>query len=429
MNRGKFLATALLGSLALSGVASAETQKFSYEYDVYGNLYGFGKMGFNNAGINKAAGKYPTDRWASVAVDLYAKGSLEGLLYGIGGMIATPFWDPNRISYPYINGTNKPNFSKSTFNGSNDAIDYHYYVLSMAYLGYKYNNEYLGAQAKIGRFDDHGLDWFGGFAEGAELRIGNDLAKLQVNFITRRGLAYNEWLYDFYWTDGAAGSKSWHIATSIEFSLAGINFKPQFWYRKNDWAAPGLSGSYSFGDELKSTTTLHSLFVSSHKTGVNTYKNGTSKRLATVLIVKEDLSYAGWNFGGGIWKNFGNVRPAVGSYGNKSGLDLFTSSAFGFNEWAQNDINGYNAITGWLYAGRSYGTFSWNLLARATAARESYEQSIALNLGYKATENLNLGFKIEWFNDVTRPYKHGIDGIGRVQNDRSHAFVMLDYKL
>ncbi|RAX53069.1 hypothetical protein CCY99_06800 [Helicobacter sp. 16-1353] len=450
MGKAKVAKKLLISSVVGCGVVASGASAF--DYDVYGGAYMFSKIGFNNVKVNENTGKYPTDSWASIALDLNIKGSfVDGFTYGLGGMLSAPVWDPYQASYAYING----NARHSLNNNSNDEIGYRYYVLATAYLGYQFKNDTIDVGIKAGRFDDLNTDWFSGFGEGVKLWAGNDLIKFQFNWITRRAFAYNEWFYDFY-SVGKADKWDYNrdfLVGAFDINVGDFNIKPQVWYHRNDYIAPGLNLGYTFDNGIVSAkTSAYSLFILSHKNlanGVGMYRNGTDNKLSTILIVKEDISHMGWDFGLGVRKNWGNPRgnSGMGQHGNPSGLDDWTASAgtkdfWGFDAWALNDINGWNAFTGWLSMGKAYESFDWNIIARVTTAKESDEQSIALNMGYNATEVIRLGLKLEWFNDISKrfervngvnlpsgnPYSAELQSIDKVRNDRSHAFLTFEYK-
>ncbi len=430
--------------LGLVSVSIITTSAFGFDYNVYGGAYAFSKIGFNNVKYNEATGKFPTDSWASIALDLNVKGSfVDGFTYGLGGMLSAPVWDPNNASFAYINGVTY----NSQNNGSTQSIDNKYYVISTAYLGYEYKGDFVDFGIKGGRFDDHGLDWFSGSSEGAQIWLGlSDAVTIQLNWVNRRGITDNGWLYDFYYVGkGFNGDKNRQfIIGSIDINIAGFNIKPLVQYHTYDYIAPGLNLAYTFDNGLfNAKTSIYSLFAFSQKAGDNLYRSGDDKRLGTILIVQEDVKHLDWNFGAGIWKVFG-YTGGLGTYGNPSGvLDLWTSSAtpdrsgeyegngINFDGWALNDINAKNAFTFWLYFGQDYGSFDWRILGRITTAKTSDEQSIALQLGYDIVENVNVGLKLEWFNDISKAYERvdnsTITKSGKIRNDRSHAFVTFAY--
>lgn len=431
--------------LAVLGATLGAQGALAFDYDVYGGAYAFSKIGFNNVKENTDTGKYPTDSWASIALDLNIRGSfVDGFTYGLGGMLSAPVWDPYQASYAYINGNARHSLNPV----SNREINYRYYVLSTAYLGYEYKSDAVSFGLKAGRYDDHGLDWFSGFSEGTHFYVGNDLVKFQFNWVARRGLAYNEWFYDFYFIgkDDKYDFNRYFLIGSLDVNIGGFNIKPQVWYHRNDYIAPGLNLSYKFDNGIiSSTTSIYSLFVLSQKSyseSGNLYRNGTDDRLGAILIVKEDIEHMGWKFGLGIWKNFGNPdgNSGIGRHGHKAGIDEWTASAgtstfAGFDAWALSDINSYNAFTGWLYAGKSYGAFNWNILARATTSKPSDEQAVALSMGYNFTEQISVGLKLEWFNDISKKFERTgyaqdyplLAEANKIRNDRSHAFVTFAY--
>ena len=427
--------------ISLFGAMIINSGLNAFDYDFYGGAYTFSKVGFNNVKENKETGKYPTDSFASIALEANVKGSfVEGFTYGLGGMLSAPVWDPYQASYAYINGTAR----NSLGNNSNEEIGYRYYVLSTVYLGYQYKNNGVDFGIKAGRYDDHGLDWFSGSSEGVHIWIGSDNVKFQANFVNRRGLAANQWFNDFY----SVGKKDkndynrYFAIASLDMRFGGFGLKPQVWYHRNDYIAPGIDLFYDYkGDSFSAKTSIYSLFVLSHLKEGNIYRNGTDNKLSTILIAQEDMSYDAWNFGAGIWKNWGNPdgNSGIGRHGNKAKIDAWTASAgtstfMGYDAWALTDVNSENAFTGWLYFGQGLGDFKWELLGRVTTSKSSDEQSLALNLGYQVTEQINLGLKLEYFNDISKPYERaGLadwanQNLGNISNDRSHAFLIAEYR-
>lgn len=413
----------------------------AFDYDFYGGAYAFSKVGFNNTKENSATGKYPTDSFASIALEANVKGSfVEGFTYGLGGMLSAPVWDPYQASYAYINGTAR----RSLGNESNEEIGYRYYILSTAYLGYQYRYKNIDLGIKAGRYEDHGLDWFSGTSEGGHIWIGNDNIKFQANFVNRRGLAANQWFNDFYYVGkgGISDYNRYFATASLDMKFDEFGLKPQVWYHRNDYIAPGLDIFYNYkNNSFSAKTSIYSLFVLSHLKEGNIYRNGTDKKLSTIIIAQEDMSYDIWNFGAGIWKNFGNPNgnSGIGRHGNKSKLDVWTASAgtstfMGYDAWALNDVNSYNAFTGWLYLGQGIGDFNWEVLGRVTTSKNSDEQSLTLSLGYQVNAQVNLGLKLEYFNDISKPYERTGLGewanpnLGNISNDRSHAFLIAEYR-
>lgn len=416
------------------GVLGLYTSSISaFDYDFYGGAYAFSKIGFNNK-IDLDQGKYPTDSWASIGLEANVSGSfVEGFTYGLGGMASAPVWDKTfNGEYPsraYINGTAR----NSVGNDLNDLRN-NYYFISMAYLGYEYKAKGLNIGIKAGRYLDHGLDWFSGSSEGAHVWAGNDNMKFQINFVNRRGLAFNQWFNDFYTIgkNDTFNAPRYFIIGAFDINFGNFGIKPQVWYHRNDYIAPGVNAFYQYnGDDFSAKTSLYSLFVLSHKNTANTYLNQTDKRLGTILIIQEDMSYSNWDFGAGIWKTFGNPdgNSGIGRHGNLAKIDVWTSSAFTFGTdgWALSDVNSKDAFTLWLYGGQKLGDFTWELLGRATTSRNSNEQSLALNLGYNVTKQITLAAKLEYFNDLSKNDLPAYVGKSSVANDRSHIFLSAAY--
>ena len=416
----------------------------AFDYDFFGGAYAFSKIGFND-NLDLANGKYPTDSWASIGLEANVAGSfVEGFTYGLGAMLSAPVWDKTyRGEYPsraYINGTVR---RSSNGNQLNDTRN-NFYFISLAYLGYEYKNDILSTGIKAGRYLDHGLDWFSGSSEGAHLWIGNENIKFQLNFVNRRGLAYNQWFNDFYIINSDINSANYatryFIVGAFDLKFDNFAIKPQIWYHRNDYIAPGINAFYEYkGESFSAKTSLLSLFVLSHKTAQNTYKyiNGTNKRLGAILILQEDMAYNNWSFGGGVWKNFGNPNGnnKIGTHGSLAKIDVWTSSAFTFGTdgWALNDANAEDVFNLWLYGGHKINDFKWEVLGRITTSRASNEQSLALNLEYNLTKQIILAAKLEYFYDLSKNDLGEIRKLGfpinksSVANDRSHIFLSAAY--
>ena len=210
---------------------------------------------------------------------------------------------------------------------------------------------------------------------------------------------------------------------------------------KDEWLAEAyMETDYTKLTENDFQININNYLAHQIKEG-NIYRNGTDNKLSTILIAQEDMSYDAWNFGAGIWKNWGNPdgNSGIGRHGNKAKIDAWTASAgtstfMGYDAWALADVNSKNAFTGWLYFGQGLGDFKWELLGRVTTSKSSDEQSLALNLGYQVTEQINLGLKLEYFNDISKPYERaGLadwanQNLGNISNDRSHAFLIAEYR-
>lgn len=142
----------------------------------------------------------------------------------------------------------------------------------------------------------------------------------------------------------------------------------------------------------------------------------------------------------GIYKNFGSANSHIGTYGNPLGIDQWTASVYDKGP-SLNDITSRNAFSVWLSGGGAHGnevgTFSWEILGRYTTAPRSDEASVALFLNQRFNNGFALGLKLEWFSDTTKAgytiydknvltYDKNVLTKNRT-DDRSHAFVTLDY--
>lgn len=134
----------------------------------------------------------------------------------------------------------------------------------------------------------------------------------------------------------------------------------------------------------------------------------------------------------GVYKNFGTANAHIGTYGNPLGIDQWTASVYDVGP-SLNDITARNAISVWLSGGGAHGfevgTFSWEILARYTQSPRSDEQSVALFLSQAFKNGFAVGLKLEYLRDTTKAgYTiYGTELSAKRTDDRSHAFITLDY--
>lgn len=412
----------------------------AFDYKVSGSAETFTKWGFNNASPDNGA-TAPTDSWTSLFSQLNLKADLgAGFEFGLGGSLAGLAFDSTQDYGPYArNGLSAvqssyfgPNFDKITKNNGPTN-----YMIQNAYLAFDSKHFYL----KAGRYESGKVgEWFSGYNQGAEGYVQAGAFKLWGFWSNRRGFAYNNWFYDFYRVHGL---KQDIFGAGIDLTFGGFKTSIFSYYVDSKVTAPGVSLTYDTNPNFelsgfRSLTRVRTLFPQANDVYIANNVSGRDwgeiNKSSVTLWVDQRFDIDNFNFGVGIYKNFGNANELIGRYGNPvlSVVDFWTASAYDIGQ-SLSDMIGKDAFTGYGYFGATYGAFNWQVLARGTNSPRSAEQSVALNLGYKIREDFKVGGKIEWFSDTTKagysiPYaQNGGSSILQENrtDDRSHIFFYM----
>ncbi|MFC3867187.1 outer membrane family protein [Helicobacter equorum] len=417
----------LFGLVLVCGSAQA------FDYVVSGSAETFTKWGFDNGVPNVAIGRAPTDSFTTLFSQLNLKTDLgSGFAFGLGGSLAGLVFDSTQGFADDGYSFNASPVQASYFGYSWDKNRVQNYMIQNAYLSYESTHLYL----KAGRYQSGKVgEYFSGYNQGAEGYIQSGAFKLWGFWSNGRAFAYNQWFLDFYRVHGL---KKDIFATGIDLSFGGFKTSVFSYYVDSKVIAPGVSLTYDTNTDFqlfgfRSLTRVRTLFpqaLSSFDGGMSGRDWGVINASSATLWINQHFDVNTFNFGVGIYKNFGNANELIGRYGNPvlSVVDFWTAGAYDIGQ-SLSDMVAKDAFTGYGYVGATYGAYNWQVLARGTNSLRSAEQSVALNLGYEIREDFQVGGKIEWFSDTTKAGYNPFAGVGvgspleeNRTDDRSHIF-------
>ncbi len=326
---------------------------------------------------------------------------------------------------------------------------------------YMLHNAFIDFQStyfnlKGGRYESD-KDYHSGYTQGisADLHFNatpNDEIKFWWFSSWGRALADSQWFLDFYAVKLGAdegntgihsGGMDYKHDSIVENdgikSGASVLFRPWTQFYAGLFNASGGKLEYHqyFGNGygIRLTAQGYALNLVGNKEVNDSSQNGEKvDRLSGNLNAILKVFMFDYNVRLGVYKNFGSAGYHIGTYGNPVGIDQWTGSVYDSasggdassskeNAHALNNITARNALTAYLSGGGAHsfeiGTFKWEILGRYTSAPSSDEASVALLLRQIFNLGFTLGLKVEWLNDKNKIQKR--------TDDRSHAFVMLDY--
>ena len=308
---------------------------------------------------------------------------------------------------------------------------------------------------KGGRYESD-KDYHSGYTQGFSVDLHfnptpNDEIKFWWFSSWGRALADSQWFLDFYAVKLGADEKNIGIHSGgMDYkhdsivendgikSGASVLFRPwtQFYASLFNAAGGKLDYQHYFGNGYGVGLTIqgYALNLIGNKNVVKTGLSGNRiDKLSGNLNAILKAYMFDYNVRLGIYKNFGSANSHIGTYGNPLGIDQWTASVYDKGP-SLNDITSRNAFSVWLSGGGAHGnevgTFSWEILGRYTTAPRSDEASVALFLNQRFNNGFALGLKLEWFSDTTKAGYTIYGNTALTKNrtdDRSHAFVTLDY--
>lgn len=439
-----------------------EGEKFSLIYT--GWVESFSKIGFNNQSIDASLGKYPTDSFSAMVGSFGLKSELKSqiqtLKAGLSVTAGALVYDSSSESYPGGTGSVMNEYI-GMWEGfdlrGKSGVKRHYYVVNNAYLGYELK---LGAKSgfylKGGRYESS-AEYMSGYTQGFE--VGLNLGNLKLWWFSSygRAFAYGQWLVDFYAPRGYVDSGGKFIHNGIHafkatYSFLGLDIIPAVYFSKGTYIAPIIEARYDSkrdfdGKGFRSQTTVHFMNPLHESRVVGNYRYGDLVgKEAQTLYIKQRFDINQYNFGLGLYKNFGNANAYIGTIGNPLSLDLWTTTAYDLGRNIS-DMIGKDAITPFVFVGGKHfdNRFSWNLISRYSDSRRSEEASIAGSLSYALGGGLSVGVKLEWLRDTTKAgYRVGSNGSDSINgvagangdtkstpkrtDDRSHSFIWVRYE-
>ncbi len=326
---------------------------------------------------------------------------------------------------------------------------------------YMLHNAFIDFQStyfnlKGGRYESD-KDYHSGYTQGFSVDLHfnptlNDEIKFWWFSSWGRALADSQWFLDFYAVKLGADKKNTGIHSGgMDYkhdsivendgikSGASVLFRPWTQFYAGLFNASGGKLEYHkyFGNGygIRLTAQGYALnLVGNKEVNDLSLKGEKVDKLSGNLNAILKVFMFDYNVRLGVYKNFGSSGYHIGTYGNPIGIDQWTGSVYDKasggdasssknNAHALSNITARNALTAYLSSGGAHtfeiGTFKWEILGRYTSAPSSDEASVALLLRQIFNLGFTLGLKVEWLNDKNK--------IKKRTDDRSHAFVMLDY--
>ena len=437
-------------------------------FDYSGHLATFNKFGFNNKKVDNSKDIYPTESFTTIfgKVDtIYdfkpyihsdaIKVFKIGLGMGANGLAYdSTKKDGQSGIYSSGSGLNRNYVGAWQGNGKvgGSGGSERNYMLHNAFIDFQ--STYFNL--KGGRYESD-KDYHSGYTQGisADLHFNatpNDEIKFWWFSSWGRALADSQWFLDFYAVKLGAdegntgihsGGMDYKHDSIVENdgikSGASVLFRPWTQFYAGLFNASGGKLEYHqyFGNGygVRLTAQGYALNLVGNKEVNDSSQNGEKvDKLSGNLNAILKVFMFDYNVRLGVYKNFGSAGYHIGTYGNPVGIDQWTGSVYDKasggdasssknNAHALSNITARNALTAYLSSGGAHtfeiGTFKWEILARYTTAPSSDEASVALLLRQIFNLGFTLGLKVEWLNDKNKIQKR--------TDDRSHAFVMLDY--
>lgn len=460
-------------------VASMFSTASAFDIKYNGWLEAFGKGGFNNQAIDADKGVYPTDSFLNVVGSLGFDGNLlpkdtenQSLKYGFNVTGGSMILDSTSKGFPLgpdsVNNEYVGNWAGYNQNlGPKDGTNRHLYVVNNAYLDYTYGDfdtSPFSFQFKGGRYLSS-AEYMSGYTQGFEAAMKfkfSDSQSLKLWWYSSygRAFAFGQWLIDFYSPQGymtGADGKSGQFANygihafKAIYSFGGLDITPYIYFSPGTYTAPAFRVEYDTnkgfdGTGFRSRTFANILLpIYGDDTWVGKYRWGSIvDKYTQSLLIQQQFDYNNYNFGLGLYKNFGHANARIGTTGNPWMIDFWTASSYDIGR-SISDMIGKDAITPYLFVGGTHfaNKLWWQILGRWTDAERSQEHSVALNLKYQIDERLSIGGKIEYFSDTTKAgYKVGWanesgsngntapqSGTPKNVADRSHAFLWIHYDI
>lgn len=436
--------------------AQAQTQETKF-FDYSGSLGTFTKAGFNDSKIDLEKGIVPTEGFTSILGKVDTIYDFKAFIHndaikvfkiglGVGGNGLV--WDTTKTDGQpgvYPNGSGENRLYIGAFHGNGKvggkAGGERHYMLHNAFIDFQ--SEYFNFQG--GRYES-GMDYHSGYTQGfnADLHFKtapNDELKIWWFSSWGRALAESRWFLDFYAPTKdtkntgihSGGLDYAHNSLAIDDGMkrgASVILRPWVQFYAGVFSAYGGKLDYEqhFGNGYGVSATLQGYALSVFDT---TLPNATDEKVdkfsGNINAILKAYMFD-YSLRLGVYKNFGSAGAHIGTYGNPLGIDQWTGSVY--DNGALNDISSRDALSVYLSGGGAHafeaGTFGWEILGRYTKSPRSDEASVALLLNQSFKNGFILGLKLEWLNDSTKAGYLDKNAKTR-NNDRSHAFVMLDY--
>lgn len=415
-------------------IFAQEPKPSNFSFNGLASIYS--KIGFNSQKYDPNNNIYPTDSYASLLAHLnIGYHFLEHFDLKLGVALNGLFFDSTRFQSP--NNPQAPSIYNyiGFYQGHSglSQLNPHFAFIHNAYFNYEQTFNQTTYQLKIGRYETENLDWFSDFNQGFQASIMKDGFEGLILFSDARASAYGDWFYDYgrYYTQNHP-----LIILQAGYHTPNLLLQSYLYESPNYYSAPGFHIEGIFGTSLKSKSTLIALFPFHHHTTPDTTDaivfNQKLDSFSASLLLKEDLLFKNYTFGGAVYKNFGNANGRIGIYGDPINSNIWAGSLYA--NTSLTDIVSRDALSSFLFFNASYDRFSYGLMARYTHSLRGHEEALSLNFSSHITKTLDLALRLEYFLDTT--FKGQMLGAldknfmpitlkQTLRNDRSHMMLWL----
>ncbi len=427
------------------------------DYKLSGTLGSFARIGFNNSPINTLKGIYPTGSYVTLVASLKLSVHLlpksvsdHQLKAAIGAELGALAYDSTR-TLTDTSGQEKGFLPANWFymgrwlgyfmdapwkdSRYETAMRVRDFVLHTLYLGYSYKDHF---GFKIGRYRSRAL-FLSGYNQGIQLFLHFGTWSLQWFSSYGRARSNLQFIRDFYAPISYQFPSSQHIdyglhALSFIYKHKHLTLMPFVWFYPKLYTAPGFQFDFDFAYvNWKIHTHLYAWFPLYSTYMAHRYFRGAlvGRNTASFLLYQHFDIDNHYNFGWGVYKNFGNASACIGWSGSPIPFDTKDNTPY---ENAYSNLYNANSVTGFAYVGFRWQNFSWQLLGKFTHSPRADSKSLMLTLEYKPSPHIHLLFKINGF-DVTmhQGYKVGYFSAGynpkfkANTQDRSYVMTSMSY--
>ncbi|WP_121021176.1 outer membrane family protein [Helicobacter vulpis] len=440
-----------LGLLVVGGL-------HALDYKIGGRMGSFSRIGFNNSSINSNKGIYPTGSYVTaigalqIDLNLLPKSiSAHQLSAGLGGEVGGLAFDSTRTlidqSDPragfqpanwYYMGRWEGYLMDAPWHTSRygDGVHARNYILYNAYLDYRYKDIF---GIKLGRYKSDRALFLRGYNQGFEAFVRWRNFRLDWFSTYGRGLANIQFIRDFYapvqfhFANGRRTNYGMH-ALSAAWQSKHWQIMPFFWFYPKNFNAPGLYVSALFKPaNWKIQTRVYVWFPLYSVALARTYYRGNRiDETSASLLVRQRFETKSYNFGWGVYKNFGNASAQLGWNGSPIPFDATDDTPY---EDAYTNIYNANSVTPFAFLGTSYKNLSCALLGKLTYSPRASSKSLGLTCTYNITKHIHAMIRLNGYVvSMHRGYKVAYFGASNPNfaptiQDRSYLMTSLSYEL
>ncbi|WP_286349439.1 outer membrane family protein [Helicobacter felistomachi] len=431
------------------------------DYKISGLGGSFSRIGFNNSPINTAKGIYPTGSYVTLVASLQLGVNLlpksvsnHKLKAAIGAELGDLAYDSTQTltdtsglekgflpaNYYYM-GRWEGYFMDAPWKHSRYETDMHTrdFVLHTLYLDYSYKDHF---GFKLGRYRSRAL-FLSGYNQGIQLFLHFGDWSLQWFSSYGRARSNIQYIRDFYapisykFSDGQHINYGLHSLSFVyrhDYKYNHITVMPFVWFYPKLYTAPGLQLDFKLARvNWRVHTHFYAWFPIYDSYMAHRYFRSALVGTDTAsLLVYQHFDIANhYNFGWGVYKNFGNASACIGWTGLPVPFGTKDNTPYAK---AYSNLYNANSLTAFAYVGFKVQNFSWQLLGKIIQSPRANSKSLMLTLRYDLSKHIHLMFKINGYEvTIHRGYKVGYFSGGynpKFQantQDRSYVMTSMGY--